>query len=49
MAASETDVKDTEAGDDHIGHVEISDGTVIQMINPDVIVRVLKNKSKTVP
>jgi len=49
MAASETDIKDTEAGDDHIGHVEISDGTVIQMINPDVIVRVLKNKSKTVP
>jgi len=49
MTATETNVKDTEAGDDHIGHVEITDGSVIQMINPDVIVKVLKNKTKTIP
>jgi len=49
MSASETNIKDTEAGDDHIGHVEITDGSTIQMINPDLIVRVLKNKTKTVP
>jgi len=49
MTAAETNIKDTEAGDDHIGHVEITDGTAIQMINPDLIVKVLKNKTKTVP
>lgn len=48
MIASETNIKDTEAGDDHIGHVEITDGSVIKMIDPDLIVRVLKNKSKIV-
>jgi len=49
MAATETNIKDTEAGDDHIGHIEITDGTVIQMIDPDLIVRVLKNKTVTLP
>ena len=48
MVAAETDIKDTEAGDDHIGHVEITDGTAIQMIDPDLIVRVLNNKTKVV-
>ena len=48
MASAETNIKDTEAGDDHIGHVEITDGTVIQMINPDLIVKVLNNKTKVV-
>jgi len=48
MVASETNIKDTEAGDDHIGHVEITDGVIVKMINPDLIVKVLNNKTKVV-
>lgn len=49
MKASETNIKDTEAGDDHIGHIEITKTGVTKMIDPDLIVRVLKNKTVVIP
>lgn len=48
MIAAETNIPDTEAGDDHIAHVELTSASVTRMLNPDPVVRVLKNKSVTI-
>lgn len=49
MIATDTDIPDTQADQDHIGIIELTAGGIIRRIHPNLIVKVFKNKVTAFP